>query len=237
MPSFKTTVVRKRTGVYNPYRNSKRSRYGPPLYQPRSILNAGRTRTTGYYGRYTGRSQELKFFDKTHIIDLTDLGGTVKNDIMEISAGTGENQRIGRKLTLRHLNMRYTIKNEGSTMNTVRVIVILDKQCNGTGITVPDFLQTEDYQSFNNLANSNRFKTLHDRMHTVPSQGVSTAIGKLSDELYIKDLNVPVEYSGTTGGLTEIKSANISMLVIPDKASTNLSLRFNSTTRLRYSDS
>ncbi len=131
----------------------------------------GYFRRSGYYGRYNGQNLESKFFD----LDLDDSviasTGLVLDSINEIAQGTAENQRIGRKATITKIQWRYNIllsntQNEADTADIVRVIMYLDKQCNGVTAALLDVLETADYQSFLNLANSQRFRILMDK--TIP---------------------------------------------------------------------
>ncbi len=205
----------------------------------------GYNRTGGYYGRYTGDRPELKFHD----LDVDDAsiaaGGTIAQaSCVTIAQGNTESERIGRKLTIRSVNWRFDlsfgINAAISGADTIRIILYLDKQCNGGAAVVTDILESADYQSFNNLSNKSRFRTLMDRnydMQPLAAGGDGTTNDQgglaMSDSVYLK-VNIPIEYdnSATTGVITSVKTNNIGVLLL----SKNGLSTFTSKMRLRYSD-
>ncbi len=243
MPPF--TYKRKRNGAYS----------APQTYQPRvakrartTAFRAGRDRVGGFYGRYAGRSGELKFHD----VDLDDAvvagSGTVTDSINKIAQGVTESQRVGRKCTLKAINWRYQLAIDEVVDNatpaqsdSVRIILYLDKQCNGATAAVTDILESDDFQSFRNLANSGRFVVLMDRVHTMneltltSTQNADTfdSAQLFIDRQFYKKCNIPLEFSSTTGAITEIRSNNIGVLLV----GLNNVARFGSKFRLRFSDS
>ncbi len=161
------------------------------------------------------------FIDKTGVNDKT-------NSIVDIAQGTGETNRIGRKCTITNIQVKMHIehipKSGTSTAEVanftdclLRCVVFLDKQCNGAAALGTELLQTDDLTSFRSLANIKRFKFLYDRtwsFNTTAIIGGTTVFdSRLVDKTYFKRFNlkcfIPIEYSGTTGALTEIRSNNI----------------------------
>lgn len=238
----------------------KRRRYGTAGFGRRRPSNAmipyrnrGFTRVSGNYGRYSSLMPgEMKFHD----IDVDDgsilTGGTILNSgtINIIAQGNTESTRIGRKSVIKAINWRWqirlSIQDAGATPRepeTVRLILYLDKQCNGATATILDILDTANYQSFNQLANKNRFRILMDKMidinpKNLASDGaglVSSSAQKISGSYY-KKCNIPIEFdnSATTGVITSMRSNNLGVLSIADVGSiTQLDSKF----RLRFTDS
>jgi len=204
----------------------------------------GSYRTTGYYGRYSPLGSELKFLDTTDTKSSVNASGTIKeSSLVNVVAGTGESQRVGRKITIKSIHMRYIAQlsntsNPSGTDDGLRVIVYWDKQCNGATAAVTDILETAEYLSFNNLSNKNRFSILMDK--TVDISATAGAYDGTNDQFgqkavtrsFHKKVNIPVEYSSTTGGLTEIRSNNIGLLAISDAGAINMGY----TCRVRFSD-
>lgn len=166
----------------------------------------GYTRTVGNYGRYSGPKAELKWqdqvFETDHALILPNnsatnssvicyiapgLGPTSGLSLNLIGAGTGANQRIGRKITLRHveIKLRCILKPQAITMDAsdkglgvrFRWVVLIDHQCNGTDIDVNDVFGSPastvaasdatnitNTFSYRQLANLKRFTILHDRV-------------------------------------------------------------------------
>ncbi len=186
---------------------------------------------------------ELKFLD----VDLDDAliasAGTVTPSIIIIAQGVTESTRVGRKCTIRRIGWRYNLflATQAALTNgteVVRLILYVDKQANGATAAVTDILETADFQSFNNLSNSGRFRILMDRTHDVVSPG-GAGDGANNDSSpasvsaqFFKELSLPVEYSGANGTIDEIKSNNIGVLAIARGGTVELFSKF----RMRFGD-
>ncbi len=185
---------------------------------------------------------ELKFFD-LEINDATvDAGGTITDSIHKIAQGITEKTRIGRKLTIKSINWRFNVglppgTSTSTTNDTVRVIMYLDKQCNGAAAAVTDIIETADYQSFNNLANKSRFTTLMDRTYTLNAQlsGNGTTVDSaevVENDAFYKKCTIPIEFNAADGLISEIRSNNIGVLIISEGGLAT----FGSKIRVRFSD-
>jgi len=210
----------------------------------------GYGRTSGYYGRYgPGPGAELKFHD----LDIDDAvvassGSIAQASCNIIAQGTTESTRLGRKLTIKSINWRFQVTlpeldavADPGPVDAVRVILYLDKQANGATAAVTDILESADFQSFNNLANKSRFRTLMDRTYAInysnlasDGAGVVSSAGENIQDSFFKKCNIPIEYdnTGTDGALTSQRSNNIGLLLI----SRSNTAGFNSKMRLRFSD-
>lgn len=244
-----STLKRKRTygpqlGVVMPYmkpaQKQKRRKKGQAFVP-------GRDRTGGYYGRYTsGGDGEQKFFDVDLDDAAVDAAGTVTDSINKIAQGVTEVQRVGRKCTIKSINWHYrTYLPEAVSQATpqgpdiVRIMLFLDKQCNGATAAVTDILETANFQSFRNLANSGRFNILLDKSVALnyPSSGGWLANTYFNPEVtrpgaFYKKCSIPIEFSSTTGAIGEIRSNNLGVLLI----SNNGVAGFESAIRLRFAD-
>ncbi len=226
---------------YKPYRST-------PFKPPRKIVKVvpGFTRKVGYYGRYGPRvsNPELKFHD----LDINDAaiasGGTISQVSCNIIAqGVTESQRIGRKCTIKQILWRYELLlGAGTTSNSsdiARIVLYQDKQTNGATAAVTDILETADFQSFNNLANSSRFKILLDKAYAMNGVGLAgdgTTIDSpshITRGTFFKKCNIPIEYNSTTGAIGEQRTNNIGLLLL----SRSGLIAFSSKMRLRFTDS
>lgn len=204
----------------------------------------GYNRTGGFYGRFAGAGAELKFHDIRVDLPSVPDAGLITDSINKIVQGVKESERIGRKVTLRSINWRFNIELQSTTdknkvNHSVRVILFLDKQCNGATAAVNDILEFADWQSFNNLANKSRFRTLMDRTYDLnammeASSGTPTSGRIMIHDSCFKKINIPIEFDNTTGAITEIRSNNIGVLLIGSNKGDS---DFTSRLRLRYSDS
>ncbi len=195
--------------------------------------------------RANGHKQELKFFDT----DITDVAiavnGTILADsVNEIPQGVTESERIGRKCTIHSINWRINLRlNQKADLlaasNTVRLILYLDKQCNGATAAVTDILEVDNYQSFNNLANKSRFRTLMDRTYELNASaasgnGTANDFGSVNiNDTLFKKVNIPIELDAAVGAITEIRSNNIGVLILSKE---NDTCTFDSTMRIRFTD-
>lgn len=218
-----------------------------PSYYKKRRFTPGKDRVGGFYGRYAGRDSELKFHD----VDLDDavitLGGQITETINIIPQGVTESQRIGRKCTIKQILWHYQLNlPEADAVanppnpDAVRVIMYLDKQANGAAAAVTDIIESADWQSFRNLANSSRFTILLDRMvqmnyDTMASDGAGlVSTSKVNWDLtFYKNCNIPLEFNSTTGAMSEIRSNNLGVLLLGQNGVAG----FGSKIRLRYSDS
>ncbi len=206
----------------------------------------GVDRTGGFYGRFSGRGGELKFHD----VDLDDAvvanTGVVTDSICLIAQGVTESTRVGRRCTIRSIYWKYRVDlpevNNVTTPNTidqVRVILFVDKQCNGATAATLDILETANVHSFRNLANQSRFTILLDKLvnlrwATLAADAANTfdMAEVVTEHSFYKKCNIPLEFSDVTGAITEIRSNNIGVLL----QGLNGTAGFISKFRLRFSD-
>ncbi len=190
--------------------------------------------------------QEMKFFDSVRDDSTVQLTGTVQSSLNLIPQGVEESQRIGRLIKVKYISCRFQIQLPQQTNqadigigDVCRIMLLYDKQCNGALPAVGDILETTVYESFMNLTNSKRFRTLFNIEVTINRQ-VSATDGTNTNtspteirtvRWYSKKLNLPIEFSSTTGALTEITSGNLILLYISAHGVIEV---INSKIRLRY---
>jgi len=205
----------------------------------------GYTRRVGYYGRYAGAIAEKKFFD-------TDIGFTF-DKVLEVPTGgqltlipQGDTQstRDGRKATIESIqirgNLQYAPATAATAATLVHLYVVLDTQCNGSAaanIDVFDSSAANDATSFAmlNLNNSGRFRILkHMRWEFNPPAGATGAYNNVIQQCeFFKKCSIPVDWSSTTGALTEIRSNNI-FLMAGSAGTANDLVTFTGRARLRF---
>ncbi len=206
----------------------------------------GTMRVGGYYGRFANGG-ELKFFD----VDVDDVTiaatGAISTSLNLIPQGTTESTRIGRKCRIKQILWHAAVRlpataTAASSSDICRIILVLDKQANGAiPGAVTDILETANYLSFRNLANSGRFVFLFDRTMGIAAPGGSgrgstdtLQFSQLDKHLhFFKSCSIPVEFDNTTGAITEIRSNNLILLTISKVGVASLDSHF----RLRFSDS
>lgn len=139
------------------------SRRGPQRSRRRiTYAQRGYVRTTGFYGRFTSGG-ERKF--KNTVVDDAAIAATLTiNNLTVIAEGNGESERVGRKLTVTKISVLYSMQLPGSTTaaassDTVRCMLIQDKQTNGAQFVATDLIDLDNFNEFNNLANSKDLKS------------------------------------------------------------------------------
>ncbi len=213
------------------YRQAVAQRLRNPFQPPRRVVRARGYSGVGRRARITAARraqlpravQELKFHD----LDLDDqvvaMGSQVEvTSLNVIAQGTTESQRIGRRVVIKQIHYRYNISlpataTAADTSDVIRIMIVIDKQCNGAAADDLDILESADYQSFNNLSNKKRFTVLFDRTYAVKCHagaGNGTNDGFVNDMQayeWHKDCNIVIEYdnSATTGVITSQRSNNL----------------------------
>lgn len=214
-------------------------------YSPSSIMVAslGRGRISGYYGRYSGNGgHELKFFDTSHSFNFDQTNEVpTTGQLVLIPQGVTESTRIGRKATIRSVNIKGTINLIPATGSVVSgnafLWLILDKQCNGAAASVNDvFTGTNATTALRNMANSSRFIVMKKWVWLMsPQAGVGGALNTFARHFnWYKKCNVPIEYSSTTGVITEIRSNNLFLIAGSDTIDDLIVM--TGVTRVRFSD-
>jgi hypothetical protein len=224
---------RRSSGIHSPYKSPRR--VAPARRIPYGSPSPGFTRTTQAYSRSLANliasSGETKFFDT--LINETSITatGSIVPSLNLVAQGTADNQRIGRELKIKGLYIRGQFEQNTSTTVTsaikMRLIIYLDKQANGAAATMGDILDTTvittPVNAFRNLDNAKRFKILKDKRVQLNFYGHdgTNAFEHAVNFNYAWTPKKPlsVEFSSTTGGITEIRSNNIGILLVSNTAS------------------
>jgi len=214
----------------------------------RSLLRArnaravsGILRTGGFRGPWNGRgAAELKYKDDTLTTNVPTTG-TI-NLISGVAAGTDVQQRVGRKMTMKSILLRYFI-NPVSTAtapsgDVVRVMLVYDTQTNGALPLVADILQNVTVQSPMNLNNRDRFKVLYDHWVSMNANlytaGALTA-GSPGTKFYktFKSFSLDTIFSGTAATIGSIATGAIYIVTV---GAANNASNFAGETRIRFID-
>lgn len=226
-------------------RGRKRVKYALKM-TPRAMIPAkyrGYLRTGGSYGRFSGGpAGELKFFD-TAISFTADATGEVPatGQLCLIPQGTGESARIGRNVVIKSIQLRlgadFVPGGAANASTNLNLYVMQDTQANGAAAGVTDiFTGTNLTSALINLDNSQRFKILKKiRMNLTSAAGVTTAYNSVNKTIdYFRKCHIPMDFSSTTGAITEIRSNNV-FLVAGSSDSDDL-IAVTGNARVRFSD-
>ncbi len=162
-----------------------------------------------------------------------------------IAQGDNQNQREGRKVRIKSIAWRGRINLVSSTVpaegtDIVRLMAVHDKQANKALPLITDYLEVASTESFKNLENSGRFRTIWDKTFEINCNGIS-GDGTTSDTApteiffeYYKNVDIEIIYDdvASTGVIGTINSNNIVMIVMSELANAGIT----SELRARYTD-
>lgn len=194
-----------------------RSRGGYKSVKTTGRVVRGYTRTVGNYGRFQGVGKpELKWFDTATATTLVTLSAvnvtgdssgvvwlvpgtnpTTQKSMCLIGAGSGASERIGRKVTLRHLESKLSVRIKSQLLSLLagdaapsirfRWVVVIDHQCNGTDMSEKQLFasinsfaaggggtQVCNTYSPRNLANLKRFTVLCDKVFVWTAKSIQS---------------------------------------------------------------
>lgn len=238
--------------IRNPaYRPSSRAMvvYKKPVVARRRFRK-GFQRTVGYFGRFTGSSPELKFFDTalSFNIDRTAEIPTT-GQLCLIPQDDTQSGRDGNKACLHSILVKgtatFTPAAAATASSIAWIYVVQDTQANGQAATVADansgIFTTDNLATANHvIANGNRFRVLKKFMFSMqPAAGAGSALNSVTKAFYwYSKLNVPLQYdaSASTGALTTIRSNNIFLVAGCSDSGQDDLTSVQGTCRLRFSD-
>jgi len=229
---------------------------------PRALQGIVRTnRNYQASSRVTKGIPEKKF--RNCFINLTanpNLPDSIQGSILDISQGTSQNERIGGKITVTNINLRARLVayalSATSPVDTrginARVLLVRDKQSNGGQCSITDVLQqsnngTGNYTGvdcFRNMDNVDRFDIIYDKTFTLQPGAMlpitASTGGAVFSAKFIKinkKLADRIDYAGTTGTYTGLRSVSYTLFSICDHevvAAFNTGL--TGTMRIKYTD-
>jgi hypothetical protein len=153
-----------------------------------------------------------------------------------IAPGTSMAQRVGHVIHMSYLDMRcYTTVTAGTGVDqTHRVLLVLDKQCNGAAPAVTDVLTYASTMSPYNLYNRKRFLILMDR--TFNLNAVAQGGSHKSWNVH-KSIPYEVTYNaGTAGTVADIITNSLYLVIVGSEAAGVTAGTSNVYSRLRFSD-
>lgn len=202
----------------------------------------GRSRTSGYYGRFQGPSGELKFFDTALSFNVdTTPEVPATGQLCLIPQGVTESTRVGRKCTIKSIQiegaMQFTPGAVTSGATLVTLALVQDTQTNGAAAAYSDIYDGSVFCSaVRNIENGDRFKILKKwEVNLSAAAGIQSAFSNsLKKWSYYKKVQIPLEFSSTTGAITELRSNNV--FLVAGALASDDTVAVIGTARVRYSD-
>lgn len=216
-------------------------RPGPSNYIPRPIGNMSLRKAFYEINKLKGRIEVKQVdFAKTRTLSATGVeseGGqfrVVMPLIAEITQGAGDGQRIGDKITIKSIAIRYKVIRTNTTNLTprgYRLMILKDRRANATGsLYWSEFMNVESGSETitdlydNSEVNRGRWQFLHDESNIQSSDNDGCIVGKN----FIKG-DFKVLFTGTT-----LRTNQIFFILFMDNPTDDMSLRVDF--RIRYVD-
>lgn len=268
IPIKKPFTSRKKKYIYNPnfFINLKNSPYNNLLQIPAPNKNI----FTNYATKINKKN--VKTVDMTftaavvrpYVPDLISPTGIVVNstgmiqNLAAIQQGTGEFQRVGNKVALKSLRIRFRARNSGFDYNevsTARFMILYDRQPNGAYPTISTVLNTarQDGTGVGGTLDSNinanlleRFIVVMDKYFPLPpsddtnnafSTGSTAPLSFCIDE-FLKLKNLETVYNATASPMTiaQVQTGALYLLVLGNVTTGTEPFFFQGEVRLRYRD-
>lgn len=195
---------------------------------------------------------EKKFIDNT--INVAGTHATAFATLLNGSTqGTSASSRVGNKIMIDSLTCRLSYFPQGAlAMDTdgeyvtsrVRVMIVVDKQPNGSACAITDVLSTAGITQPRKLDNSARFRVLYDRViscrHQIVHGTAADTVDVAGEHTFFKINHkfkkpLMVQYLGNTGDVTDIKTNSLYMLTYHTNAGGTAG-GITGVARIRYTD-
>jgi len=230
-----TTAERKRLAA-------NKSAYFQKFGKPAKMNIVSGSSTTAQAKRTGGwanpsKGGEVKFLDNAPAGSLTAGVATFTAAVLLNGCvnGSDASTRIGRKITMKSILIRYNAALHASSTGggNFRVLVVYDKQANATAPAITDILLTDNHLSTNNLSNRDRFTTIFD--HMTDQIGVASNYS-VQDVLY-KRLNFETMFNaGSAGTIGDITSGSVYLFIAQSGNLLTQAVTMNMRVRIRYTD-
>lgn len=190
---------------------------------------------------------ELKCRDDV-FAGATEITTTASFNVLAVAEGTGEDQRVGKRIYLHSLQVKATVfAGTTTTQAFVGLYVVQDKKPSGAYPAFTDIFRANGAGNLLNFTNSTRFRLLR-RYEKILSGNIATpATG--NETFYVEDyipLGIYTEYDlSSSGAVANIKENAIYTIAIANCATGATAPRFTvlaspfggvSAARLRYYD-
>lgn len=199
------------------FKRVKRPRTTTGVVSPR-LIRTGGSLAPG------GGPDELKFNDKIFDVTAAYLQTGSILPLNNMNLGTDSNQRIGRRINMKSILMRYILDSDFTQNVYFRTMVVIDMQTNAALPTWLDIFTEQSAVCLNNLNNRDRFRIILDRQEMIEAGisgqavtgGNSNAGGPtiVFNKAY-KKMNYTTTYNqGNNGTIADIQTGSLLLCTI-----------------------
>lgn len=180
------------------------------------------------------QGKEPHLFDMGATTFAGDTTGTVQL-LNGVAQGTDYGNRVGRRVTMTSAFIRGTLKANSTTPTAgqSRIILVVDRECNGVAPTIGDVLSTVTTTGNLDLDNTERFLILMDQTLAV-KPNFATQVEYIPFKFY-KKMRITTKYIGTGATVASIGENGLFLMTLGDfTAGTNTAPEFILTARVRF---
>jgi len=188
-----------------------------------ATLIPGTYRSSNLWAMTVKGSGEAKFCDEIDDGIYTNDSWKIQS-FVNIAQGSGANQRVGRSATVVNFHITGFLMGQQNYPVYHRVVVLIDKQANGalpaasevfitTATLGSGGLSVGGMNAYRNLDNIHRFEVLYDKKFVVKPPIASMTDPPATSFKISRKKRIEVEWSGTDGANSTIRSNNLIMMV------------------------
>lgn len=189
---------------------------------------------------------EWKFFELFASGTASITGVIIQASHNEVVQGTGPRERLGRKITIRSLQVQGSFQLPTTLIvahmaQRIRIVFYIDTATNGSARVVSEMLSGPPTSifAFRELSNEPRIPFIYDEQFDVPVWAVhstGTSIPTTTGFEFDCELNLPIEFDGSapTGELGTIRTNNIGCFIVCEAGDNPATIAYVS--RIRYTD-
>lgn len=166
---------------------------------------------------------EYHSYDRTGQSMTPNTAGSILY-LSNMAQGDTEITRNGNSILPKGLTVRFHCqRNTSATQTALRLLCVVDRECDSTEPTLTEVLAVADIQSFRNRDMKGRFGVLYDKTIILDSQRPDRLLS------FHKDFNQPqkipnpkrkwfhIYYDGATAAITDMRKNNIFLFALSDE--------------------
>lgn len=182
---------------------------------------------------------ELKYLDTSAVGTFNYSGGSPGIVLLNgVAAGTANNQRIGRKVLIKSLELRIQFRQSSATTQAVRMAIVYDKQSNQAAPSIGDIFNVAatnlDPYAAKNLDNVERFIILKDELIGFGGSALLNDPSTWTQKMFLP-LTLPVRFDSANGAIADITTGSL-WLVFFDSNTVGASTACSYYSRIKFTD-
>lgn len=177
-------------------------------------------RSSSRLARKMYQAQESGYVDTALAVYPCDTTGSIAL-IPTIAQGTSVNQRVGKKVMLKSIQVRGNVySGTSSTATDCAIIIVYDKRPTGVLPAITDILDTANSNSFNKDINAGRFKILRRIDFALTGNISAPSTGnEMKDASDFFKVNLPLVFKASaTGAIADIEEGAVYLVTVGSNA-------------------